>query len=73
SHSPSPPRSPALAKLTSLLRQTMRITITDGRLFLGTFAGTDRLLNICSSTQTSSVYPHLPFVGLVLIPWRLVV
>ena len=94
------PRSPALEKLTCLLRQTLRITITDGRLFLGTFAGTDRLLNIllintdefrlppppnsesCSTDDGDSGFtpsisynpnPNGRFVGLVLIPWRLVV
>ncbi|KAI0091906.1 hypothetical protein BDY19DRAFT_871703, partial [Irpex rosettiformis] len=87
-----------LEKLRSLLRQTMRISITDGRIFLGTFAGTDRLLNILLINTDEFRLPTLPssesgfteddgltssisynpnpngrFVGLVLIPWRLVV
>jgi small nuclear ribonucleoprotein (snRNP)-like protein len=80
--------TPALDKLRSLLRQTMRITITDGRVFLGTFAGTDRLLNVllintdefrlpsASSAGSRHAYnpnPNGRYVGLVLIPWRLVV
>lgn len=38
--------TPALARLTALLRQLLRITTRDGRVFLGTFAGTDKLLNV---------------------------
>jgi len=40
------PQTPAIAKLQSLLRQFIRISIFDGRIFIGTFAGTDKLLNI---------------------------
>jgi small nuclear ribonucleoprotein (snRNP)-like protein len=50
-HVPPPPASskshtPAIAKLQSLLRQYIRVSTTDGRIFIGTFAGTDKLLNI---------------------------
>lgn len=66
--------------LKSLLNRTTRVTIRDGRVFLGTFAGTDKLLNILllnadefrfSPRQYAN--PHGRFVGLILIPWRLVV
>lgn len=72
-------QSPALDKLRSLLRQTLRIQIVDGRIFLGTFAGTDRLLNVLLintdefKLTTPNPNPDGRFVGLVLIPWRLVV
>ncbi|KAI0347402.1 hypothetical protein BDW22DRAFT_1310707, partial [Trametopsis cervina] len=66
----------------TILRQTMRITIADGRIFLGTFAGTDRLLNLLL-VNTDEFKPYTPgersqnpngrYVGLVLVPWRLVV
>lgn len=77
--------TPALEALRTLLRQTLRITITDGRVFLGTFAGTDRLLNVLlvntdefvvpppDSSKRIHVNPDGRFVGLVQIPWRLVV
>ncbi|KAG6850174.1 dolichol-P-mannose synthesis [Arthromyces matolae] len=38
--------SSALAHLKALLRQVLRVTVDDGRVFLGTFAGTDQPLNI---------------------------
>lgn len=43
---PSIPDTPAITKLKSLLRQFIRVTTSDGRIFIGTFAGTDKLLNI---------------------------
>ena len=77
---PSPESdSPAVEKLKSLLRHTMRITVQDGRIFLGTFAGTDRLLNVLLiNTDEFKLSPphvnlHGRFVGLILVPWRLVV
>jgi len=39
-------QTPAIVKLQSLLRQFIRISIFDGRIFIGTFTGTDKLLNI---------------------------
>ncbi|CDO71764.1 hypothetical protein BN946_scf184920.g48 [Trametes cinnabarina] len=35
-----------LEKLQGMLKQTLRVTVTDGRIFIGTFAGTDKQLNI---------------------------
>ncbi|KAH6917698.1 hypothetical protein BKA70DRAFT_1252960 [Coprinopsis sp. MPI-PUGE-AT-0042] len=43
---PPPDPTPKLTALKSLLRQTLRITTQDGRRFLGSFAGTDKALNI---------------------------
>jgi small nuclear ribonucleoprotein (snRNP)-like protein len=60
------------------LRETLRITITDGRIFLGTFVGTDSLLNILL-INTEEFRLDLEenrngrYVGQVLIPWKLVV
>ena len=74
--------TPAVNALRSLLRQTLRITILDGRIFLGTFAGTDKLLNVLLVSTDEFVLPQASrayanpdgrFVGLVQIPWRLVV
>ena len=70
--------TPAVNAMRALLRQTLRVTILDGRVFLGTFAGTDKLLNILlvntdEFAVRSYANPDGRFVGLVQIPWRLVV
>jgi len=69
-----------LPELERLLRQTLRITIKDGRIFLGSFAGTDKQLNILLAntdefrlTPPESANPNGRFVGLVMIPRSLVV
>ena len=71
--------SEAVEALKSLFNQTLRVTIRDGRVFLGTFAGTDKLLNILLINTDEYRYsppqhanPRGRFVGLVLLPWRLV-
>lgn len=46
SEPPKLPSSPSLAALQALLRSLLRITTTDHRIFLGTFVGTDKDLNI---------------------------
>jgi N-alpha-acetyltransferase 38, NatC auxiliary subunit len=84
--SPSPPPSPthsqsdppSVNEINSLLRQTLRITITDGRVFLGTFVGTDQPLNIIlvNTEEFRLGYPETPggrYVGQVMIPWKLVI
>ncbi|KAH7926222.1 hypothetical protein BV22DRAFT_1087596 [Leucogyrophana mollusca] len=65
--------------LRRLLKETLRVFVSDGRIFLGTFMGTDQLLNIllvnteeyrlASDTESE---PSGRFVGQVMIPWRLV-
>ena len=64
--------------LKDLLRETLRITVSDGRIFLGTFVGTDSLLNILLiNTEEFRLGPDETrngrYVGQVLIPWKLVV
>ena len=77
--SPSAHRNtPSILRLKSLLRETLRITVTDGRIFLGTFVGTDSLLNVLLiNTEEFRLAPEENwngrFVGQVLIPWKLVV
>lgn len=46
SEPPKLPSSPSLAALHALLRSLLRITTIDHRIFLGTFVGTDKDLNI---------------------------
>ncbi len=72
------PRS--VQQLKDLLRGTLRITTTDGRVFLGTFVGTDTQLNVLlASTDEFRLAPldsaNLDgrFVGLVMIPRKQVV
>ncbi|KAG2023691.1 hypothetical protein CC2G_001318 [Coprinopsis cinerea AmutBmut pab1-1] len=67
-------------RLRSLLQQVLRITAKDGRVFLGTFAGTDKSLNVLLinteeysvRVEGSDVYEGR-FVGQVLVPWKEVV
>jgi Small nuclear ribonucleoprotein (snRNP) homolog len=70
--------SPAIHRLKYLLRQTLRITITDGRVLIGSFVGTDKPLNILLiNTEEYRIgqdeNPDGRYIGQVLIPWRLVV
>ncbi|KAI0960901.1 hypothetical protein AcV7_000152 [Taiwanofungus camphoratus] len=70
----------SIQNLKSLLRQTLRITIDDHRIFLGTFVGTDKQLNILlvntEEFRIGSDYidgdPHGRYVGQIMVPWRLV-
>ncbi|KIJ60096.1 hypothetical protein HYDPIDRAFT_117549 [Hydnomerulius pinastri MD-312] len=68
--------TPAIAAVRELLKETLRIVTSDNRVFLGTFVGTDQLLNILmvnteeyllSSEESTGRY-----VGQVMIPWRLI-
>ncbi|KAI0735869.1 hypothetical protein C8Q76DRAFT_713537 [Earliella scabrosa] len=68
-------------QLKALLRATLRVTVADGRVFLGTFAGTDKQLNVLLvNTDEYRLGPDAGpdgldgrYVGQVMIPWRLVV
>lgn len=68
----------ALPQLKALLGQIMRITTTDGRVFIGTLAGTDKPLNVIlinaeeyriSKPQAKPGGRH---VGQVIFPWKIV-
>lgn len=70
--------SPAIGRLKALLRQIVRVTISDGRIFIGSFAGTDQPLNILLINAEEyrlglEENPDGRYVGQVVIPWRLVV
>lgn len=70
--------SPAVKRLHGLLQKILRIAVTDGRIFIGTFAGTDQLLNLLLiNTEEYRVGPNENpdgrYVGQVLVPWKLVV
>jgi small nuclear ribonucleoprotein (snRNP)-like protein len=76
SHNPCDP-PPALDRLKHLLRKTVRVTISDARIFIGSFAGTDQTLNIILiNTEEYRLGlqddPGGRYVGQVVIPWRLV-
>ncbi|KAF8233399.1 hypothetical protein L208DRAFT_896471 [Tricholoma matsutake] len=75
--SSQPNPSPALDRLKGLLRQTLRVTISDTRIFIGSFAGTDQVLNIIlinAGEYRFGLEENFDgrFVGQVVIPWRLV-
>ncbi|KIY66733.1 hypothetical protein CYLTODRAFT_338863, partial [Cylindrobasidium torrendii FP15055 ss-10] len=64
--------------LRPLLRRTLRVFTTDNRIFLGTFAGTDKPLNlVLVNAEEFRLVPMKDnqdgrYVGQVLIPWRLI-
>lgn len=70
---------PALTILYTLFRRQLRISTTDGRVFLGTFVGTDKALNVLMVSTTEfrpGAPPSVPFmeggrfVGQVMITWK---
>lgn len=70
----------ALAQVKQLLNKSLRIVLNDGRVFMGTFAGTDKQLNLLliNTDEYRLSPPELAntngrFVGLVMIPRRLIV
>ncbi|KAJ7223195.1 hypothetical protein GGX14DRAFT_351830 [Mycena pura] len=68
----------AVVSLRALLCETLRVTVADGRIFIGSFAGTDQPLNILLLNTDEfrlgpDENPDGRYVGQVLIPWRLVV
>ena len=70
--------TPAIQRLKDLLRETLRVSILDGRIFLGTFVGTDQPLNILLiNTEEFRLGPEENkggrYIGQIMIPWRLVV
>ena len=71
--------STALEALQSFLQQLLRITTIDGRIFLGTFAGTDKPLNIILINAEEYRISQLKddengrYVGQVLLPWKMIV
>jgi small nuclear ribonucleoprotein (snRNP)-like protein len=80
--SPRPsPSTPARDAVALLLRRSLRVSISDGRVFLGTFVGTDAHLNVLlvsthefrpGAPPSVPVYPGGRFVGQIMVPWRLV-
>ncbi|KAI0031810.1 hypothetical protein K488DRAFT_51205 [Vararia minispora EC-137] len=69
--------SSSVELLTSLLRDTLRVLINDNRIFIGTFVGTDKAMNILLVNTDEfrlgpDENPNGRFVGQVLIPWEFV-
>lgn len=70
--------APSISRLKALLRENLRITISDGRIFVGTLAGTDKPLNvILINTEEFRIGPgedrNGRYVGQIVVPWKLVV
>ncbi|KAH9949460.1 hypothetical protein B0H21DRAFT_115752 [Amylocystis lapponica] len=77
--SSSPLVTRPIEQLRILFRQTLRITIHDRRVFLGTFVGTDKQLNILlvntDEYRIGTDYEgnlNGRFVGQVMVPWRFI-
>ena len=68
----------ALPQLKALLGQIMRITTKDGRVFIGTLAGTDKPLNVILINAEEyrisrpQAKPGGRHVGQVIFPWKVV-
>ncbi|RDB29654.1 N-alpha-acetyltransferase 38-A, NatC auxiliary subunit [Hypsizygus marmoreus] len=78
SSTPNLPKTPAIDHLKGLLKQIVRVTILDGRVFLGSFAGTDQPLNILLINAEEyriglEENPEGRYVGQIVIPWKLIV
>lgn len=77
---PVPADTPAVTRLRQLLGRTIKVGIQDSRIFLGTFACTDKALNIVlantyeyrPSEATEDGNPPGRYVGMVMIPWKYV-
>ncbi|OJA16785.1 hypothetical protein AZE42_03310 [Rhizopogon vesiculosus] len=65
---------PSVTALKSLLTTTLRIATTDNRVFIGSFMGTDQLLNIILVNTEEYILGNETsrFVGQIMLPWRLV-
>ena len=64
-----------LEVLKSLLRRVIRVYTQDGRMFEGTFAATDKPLNVVLVDVEEfwlDEYPDGRYVGQVIVPWRLI-
>ncbi|KAI5991283.1 hypothetical protein F5J12DRAFT_467271 [Pisolithus orientalis] len=77
SANPSALSSPAITAVRALLNQTLRVVTNDNRVFLGTFVGTDQLLNLLLvNSEEFLLGPRLStggrYVGQIVIPWRMV-
>ncbi|KAF8797767.1 hypothetical protein BYT27DRAFT_7124781, partial [Phlegmacium glaucopus] len=67
--------------LQSFLQRLLRITTIDSRIFLGTFAGTDKPILINAEEYRISQGPaqrvklneNGRYVGQVLLPWKMIV
>jgi N-alpha-acetyltransferase 38, NatC auxiliary subunit len=71
-------QSTSISALKNILQQVLRITVLDGRIFLGTFVGTDQMLNVLLANAEEfrigpNENPNGRYVGQVMIPWKLVV
>lgn len=74
----------ALDSLRSFLQKILRITTVDARIFIGTFAGTDKLLNIILinaeeyrisqslGQKVMTVDEDGRCVGQVVLPWKMI-
>jgi small nuclear ribonucleoprotein (snRNP)-like protein len=69
----------AREQIKGLLNKVLRITTNDGRVFIGTFAGTDKPLNLIllNAEEFRISGPESKsdgrFVGQVIFPWKVVV
>ena len=65
-------------RLRGLLNQLLRISTNDGRVFIGTFSGTDKPLNLILLNVEEyrisgpDAKPEGRFIGQVIFPWKVI-
>ena len=63
------------SELEALLKRPLRVQVKDGRVFIGCFYGTDKLLNVLlvDAEEYRSEQRQPRSVGQIMIPWKIVV
>ena len=63
------------SELEALLKHPLRVQVKDGRVLIGCFYGTDKLLNVSlvDAKEYHSEQRQPRSVGRIMIPWKIVV
>ncbi|KAI8814214.1 hypothetical protein BJ742DRAFT_896751 [Cladochytrium replicatum] len=68
--SSSSTRRPHLEKLETFLNQRIRVSVSDGRSFTGSFAGVDPSKNVLMTNTEERKGDDTRYVGLIMIPGK---
>ena len=63
----------SVTRIRDLLQRILRVFISDGRIFIGTFVCTDKARNlILTNTEEFKLgdVQHGRYVGMIMIPWK---
>lgn len=70
-HEPEP-----ISRIRNLLQRTLRIFISDGRVFIGTFVCTDKERNIILTNTEEFRLGEIQqgrYVGMIMVPWKYII